>query len=330
MRRRPWYLIRRELNRFRQMGFGRFLAWEAWLLLTTYPRYRKDLAVFFGFMGKDGVLVKEIVGSRMYLDMRRDKGVSRELAFEGIREPLVTKALLNGLKPGATVVGIGSNVGYYALMEARLVGPEGWVYCIEPVPWTREVLKRNIVLNNYTNIEIFPFAIGEKTGKSPIYLPPKWNHASLLPPNASASGVSSLEVDVITLDDFIKGKKWPDLIRMDVEGYEYEIIQGMKGMLESGRPLSLLIELHQAPVTKALVQNLKQHDFRTKMVIHDEPSQFLVRNRLMRKVTEFVDMKRSGHNMKYGYLDMTIDDLLDNKFLTEGEYEGFHIWVERP
>jgi FkbM family methyltransferase len=328
--RRVFYLIGRELKRLRQVGPVRFFLWELWLLLTTYIRYRRDLTLFLRLGGKQKAVIKDVQGSRMHLDMQ-DRGISRDLAFDGVRERLSTEAIQSELKPGSVVVDIGANIGYYALMEARLVGPEGRVYAIEPVPRTREVLEHNIALNSYSNIETFPFAMGHQTCKGAIYVPPRWNHASLVPPHGAGppETVIRIDVDVLTVDDFMKGKRWPDLIRMDVEGYEYHILQGMKGMLASGRPLSLFIELHSVPTTRALLMTLKEFGFKAKKVINDGAPPMLIDNHMMKRVVEFIDSKRLGHDMKYGCLDLTLDDLLNHAFIAERKFENIHIWLER-
>jgi SAM-dependent methyltransferase len=115
-------LIRREVKRLGRVGPWRFLLWQLWLLLTSYPRWRRDLTLFFTLRGKKRVVIKEIRGNHMYLDVR-DTGASRDLAFEGVRERLSTEAVQRELKPGCVVIDIGANIGYYTLMEA-LVCPQ--------------------------------------------------------------------------------------------------------------------------------------------------------------------------------------------------------------
>jgi protein-L-isoaspartate O-methyltransferase len=81
----------------------------------------------------------------MYLRIR-DKGVSRQLALVGVREKFSTETLQGELREGDCVVDIGANIGYYALMEARLVGSYGKVYAIEPVSYNFQLLENNIQL----------------------------------------------------------------------------------------------------------------------------------------------------------------------------------------
>jgi FkbM family methyltransferase len=182
----------------------------------------------------------DVLGSQMTV-LRVDEGVSRELAVHRIHEPLATLMLQQYLKPGMTVVDVGSNIGYYALLESRLVEPGGKVIAIEPVPQNVEQLQRNIRINGRTNVEIHQLAIADRNGTSPMYLSARSNWHSLLPTASS----QTCEVAVSTLDDFLSDASLNsvDLIRMDVEGYEIKIIKGMRQVLNLYDP-HLLIEIH--------------------------------------------------------------------------------------
>ncbi len=77
----------------------------------------------------------------MYLDLVNE-GISRVLAIYGIREADHTQIMKRELKSGMAVLDIGSNIGYYPLLEASLVGTKGKVYAIEPDPRNIELLKK--------------------------------------------------------------------------------------------------------------------------------------------------------------------------------------------
>jgi FkbM family methyltransferase len=170
-----------------------------------------------------------------------DRGLSRELAAYRIHEPLASTLLEQTLRPGMTVVDIGSNIGYYALMESRLVGSSGKVVAIEPVPQNAAQLRDNVRSNGCDNIEIHQLAIGRQSGTQPVYLSGKSNHHSLLP----TPSVPTVMVEVATLDDLVSASRLSSvqLIRMDLEGYEVEILDGMRQTLQQYGP-RLLVELH--------------------------------------------------------------------------------------
>lgn len=172
----------------------------------------------------------------------KDPGISRELALYKVHEPLATKLLMETLKPGMNVVDIGGNIGYYAMLEARLVGPAGTVIAIEPMPLNSEMLCNNVQANGYRNIYIHKVAIGDRDGTALMYIAEKSNWHSLHPP---PSPKGEMKVPVYTLDSLLMPYNLPsvDLVRMDLEGYEILVIEGMQRTLERYGP-RLLVEIH--------------------------------------------------------------------------------------
>ena len=189
----------------------------------------------------NNILIRKVQGSKMYLNLK-DKGISKDLALDGIREPESTKMVKKIIKEGDTVVDIGANIGYYVLMESQLVGEKGKVYAIEPVPDNVNVLKNNIKLNNYANVKVFQMAIGNMDTTKKMHISSLSNWHSFI--NHKRGIIKAIDVKVVPLDKFLKDKEYPDFIRMDVEGYEYQILKGMKTILGKRKPLKLFIELH--------------------------------------------------------------------------------------
>jgi FkbM family methyltransferase len=186
-----------------------------------------------------------------------DHGISRELSVYQIHEPLTTELVKQFLKPGMNVVDIGGNLGYYALLEAQMVGDAGRVIAIEPVASNFAQLSSNVAANGYRNVILENVAIGTINGSAPIYLSKKSNWHSLQPVPWETSEVT---VRVSTLDSLLARHELPslDLIRMDLEGYEIKVIRGMKSTIKKYRP-RLLIELHPQVVgAQAMITFLKQ------------------------------------------------------------------------
>ncbi len=278
------------------------------------------------FKKTDEVIVRDIQGSRMCLDIR-DKGVSRELALAGVREGLLTRTLRGALKEGDCVVDVGANIGYYALMEARLLGPRGRVYAVEPVPHNMELLRKSIQLNGYENIETFQIGIGKDNGAATMYLSDHPNWCSFYPPRKI---IGTIEVEIASLDTFLRDKRRPDLIRMDTEGYEYEIIAGMSGVLESGIPLKLLIEFHPDLMGREraaeFLSNLKKHGFRLKKVIL-EPNIYPPHSGFLWGLVDFLNQRII--KMKFGAWDMTLDDLMSSEPVMSGKAGDPALFLER-
>jgi len=215
------------------------------------------LLPYLKLRSKNGLVLRQIQGSKMYLDTS-DPGISKELLFTGVHEELATKVLQKEVSSGMTVIDIGANLGYYALLEASIVGEEGQVYALEPVPANFNILLKNIKVNGYTNIKAYCKAVSSKSGTSTIALTDASNWGSML--DIKAQVVSEymkqkmhkltrqiIEIDTVNLDDFVEqeGINQINLIRMDIEGYEVEVIKGMlKTLKNTPSPLKLFFEIH--------------------------------------------------------------------------------------
>lgn len=171
-------------------------------------------------------------------------GISKTLAVYGVHEKLETALLRERLSPGMTAVDVGANIGYYALLEASLVGSRGRVYALEPFPRNYDLLVRNIRLNGFEG-RIHPFntAAGDAEGRARMYLGPSDNMHCLMHYDRPDTFNDHIDVDVVTLDRFLAGKAPVDFLRMDLEGYECQVLDGMKETLTTSRP-DLFFEVH--------------------------------------------------------------------------------------
>ena len=172
---------------------------------------------------------RKIHDYRMQLDLH-DPGISKTLAIIGKRELEHRFILQSELRPGMTVWDLGANLGYYALMEAEVVGPEGRVYAVEPVPANCDLLKRNVELNHREDvIEVFQMAISDRNGEADFHLSEMSNTHTFHPlsyrsgkPLRHLSG-KTLRVKTVDVPSFLQGKRPVDLVRMDIEGHEVEV-----------------------------------------------------------------------------------------------------------
>jgi len=218
---------------------------EIWLLPYLRLRTRR------------GLVLREIQGSKMYLDTC-DPGISRELILYGAHEALATKVVRRVLSSGMTVIDIGANLGYYALLEASLVGEEGQVYALEPVPENFEMLSKNIEVNDYKNVKAYCKAISSKSDVAEMALTHGSNWGSLFDTTAETASDyisqrmrkltrQTTKVNAVTLDEFLsaEGVNRVNFIRMDIEGYEVEAVKGMINTLRNTPPpIKLFFEIH--------------------------------------------------------------------------------------
>jgi FkbM family methyltransferase len=202
---------------------------------------------FLRWRQSKGYYARDVQGSKMYLAID-DPGVSRDLIIRGMREREETRMIQKTLKPGMTVIDIGSNIGYYAMMEARAVTETGHVYAIEPEPRNVELLHRNVKLNGYHHVDVFQAGVSDETGIAKLYVSKHSNLHNLLRPLHAKNEGSVVSIKVFCLDDFIEEQNINpsdiSFIRMDIEGYEVKALSGMQKILHMARSLNLFIEFH--------------------------------------------------------------------------------------
>ena len=116
------------------------------------------------YLFRKRAVVHRVLTFKMKLHLDQ-KGLSRELMVYGVHERLETQLVQEMVRPGMNVLDVGGNIGYYALLEARIVGRRGRVLVLEPAPKNSEKLKRNIALNGWSD-RVVPFnvAAGDADG----------------------------------------------------------------------------------------------------------------------------------------------------------------------
>jgi FkbM family methyltransferase len=140
------------------------------------------------------------------------------------------------INSGAVVLDIGANIGYYSILA---VPKAGSVYSFEPSKASITAFEKNIELNKITNISIQPYALSDRAEASSLYLSSQENSGMTglrKPHNFSGS---TEQVKVITLDDWMTGKKLNaiDIIKIDVEGAEVNVLKGAVTVLRQYQPV---------------------------------------------------------------------------------------------
>jgi FkbM family methyltransferase len=155
-----------------------------------------------------------------------------------VYEPELWRQVMSSLRPGDTIADVGAFIGLYSIAMAKQVAPIGHVFAFEPDPQNRRGLERNIVLNSVKErISVAPFAVGAR--RQTVQFSAGQSSES------SVARDGSISVDQITLDDFFE-RKGVDVLKVDVEGYEAEVLRGARSLLldKERRPRSVFIEVH--------------------------------------------------------------------------------------
>jgi FkbM family methyltransferase len=173
-------------------------------------------------------------GARM--NVRFPDTIQSYVYFFGVWEPAITAYLTRTLAAGDTVIDIGANVGYDTLLASHLVGPEGAVHAIEASPHVYGLLTQNLALNETANVTPHLMAVCACACEVPVYLHDACNlgGTTIMPAVARRRAVKlearvlGLPLTAILPEATILGAR---LIKIDVEGAEWPVVQGFAELL---------------------------------------------------------------------------------------------------
>lgn len=192
--------------------------------------------IFFQFFYLFKGVPFEIEGKKIRLDesLRR---------WNVITEKELQEALINNIKNGDVIVDVGANFGLHTLLAGKILGDRGHIYAIEPIPSNIKLLKRNIRLNHFNSrITIIEAALSNSNDAYIEMSLPKED--VVVSASIAKVGNKVIKVKNMRLDDFIEGTGIkPNLIKIDVEGAEYEVLKGAENVLKKYMPI-LLVEIH--------------------------------------------------------------------------------------
>ena len=188
------------------------------------------------------------------LDMQSEKDY-----WLGTYEPQLQQAIQRWVQPGDVVFEAGANVGYTSLCLGRAGGPQGRVYCIEPLPGNLTRLGENLALNkDVCQFNILPMAVAGQSGRAQFQVHASDDMGKLVgSAGREEKYQQSIDVETISLDDMVYKRSYPapDVIKMDIEGGEVLALPGMAQLLGEVRPL-VLLELHGPRSVQAAWQAL--------------------------------------------------------------------------
>jgi FkbM family methyltransferase len=244
-------------------------------MLRRAPRVARNVKRLIGLVlpqGPTWVRVRFGISQGMWMRLHLP---DEARLWRGEHELTVQKAILAAVHPGAVVYDIGAHAGSIALGVARLVGPSGRVVAFEADPKNVESLKENGSRNRVTaSLEVVHAAV--------------WSHSAINIPfrrggnRRSHGGVAtdsqhpvlgtgeSINVPAIALDDFIaNGGPAPQLVKVDVEGGEYEVLRGGTNLFTKQRPL-VIVEVHHRQAAEQIGTWQIEHRYGGRWIIPTE------------------------------------------------------------
>jgi len=205
------------------------------------------------YVGEQTLFIRLDGGRRIYIDSR-DSVIAPQLQTLGHWERDNTGIVRRLLKPGMRFVDIGANCGYFTLLAGSIVGEGGKVIAFEPQPRVFDLLNRSLRANGYVlrtvvhNVALgdhdhtarFRFRDGDFGGGS----------LHISDSRARAEHFSELDVPVRRADDLLRAHAPVDFIKIDAEGAEVAIIDGLSQTMAASPKLHILMEFNPGYINK--------------------------------------------------------------------------------
>ncbi|HEX4794665.1 MAG TPA: FkbM family methyltransferase [Humisphaera sp.] len=154
------------------------------------------------------------------------------------------EALARLLKPGDVFYDIGANVGFFAIIAARLVGPSGHVHAFEPFAGSAGAIRDNAARNGFVNVNVHECAVSDKEGQGELLVERGGTEFKLVDGAAPAPG-KKISVRIVQIDALLAAGTLPPprVVMIDAEGAEVNVLKGMWQTLAQHRPI-VLCEVH--------------------------------------------------------------------------------------
>ncbi len=207
---------------------------------------RRPRGQHYFFLEPDAGLVRLNTGQMLYVDPL-DEQICVDIIVRGAWEYWVSAVVLSLLRPGARVVEVGANVGYYTMVMAGRVGLDGRVTALEANPRLVELVRRSIRVNGFGDrVRLINHAAMDEPGVVDFVSFRRNSGGGHVPTVVGAHYSPSLgqpeayKVEAVRLDDLDCGRV--DLIRLDAEGSEPFILRGAAGILKANPNIVICME----------------------------------------------------------------------------------------
>ena len=239
------------------------------------------------WMGRGGVVMVEARGIPMFVHANTFETALYLKSFE----PYTAELFERAVRPGAVVVDIGAQFGYFSLIAARRGAT---VHAFEPEPSNLALLRRNVDHNGFGDrIRAVPKAVGARAETLDLHVyEGSDSHGIHRHPEAAVR--EKIRIECVTLDAYIEGRP-VDVIKMDIEGHEPYALSGMERTIAASPNLILFVEFAPELLRRA----------------GTEPGAFLDRLSALGFAVELIDEEerrlrraRAGESFETGYANL--------------------------
>lgn len=201
----------------------------------------------------DDTAIAIVLGKYMTWVDLRDKALSPHLMLQGYWEMWITSALARLTKPGTLAIDIGANLGYYTLLMADAVGASGRVIAFEPNPRLANMARTSAGINDFgSRVNVREEAVGHLTAAQMTLAIPRANpqNALIIQTEAQKQGFKNVhgdhaqfvQVKSISLDSLNLINV--GMVKIDVEGAEYNIWRGMQSTIDNNPGIKICLEFN--------------------------------------------------------------------------------------
>lgn len=170
------------------------------------------------------------------------------------------------VRPGTVVADIGANIGTHSLAMSKMVGPDGLVVAVEPMPFAFPLLSANLLINGCQNVVAINAGASNKNGWIDVpeilyEIPANFGAISMEGRTSELSSVSArAPVPQIRLDD-IPALRNAGLIKIDAEGMERSVLAGAREVIARNRPILYVENENPGEKSEALINSLLDLDY---------------------------------------------------------------------
>lgn len=267
-----WEILRRYNQKRKNVGHIKKLR-NAIIKDIDMVQYNNNNREYI-YIGNCKVLTRTIFGHKMFLDTR-DISITPHILLDGYWEMNVTNIITDIIKEGMNIVEVGTNIGYYSIVSASKIGKTGKIYAFEANPYIFEILHRNIDMNGFLDrTELINKVVMNRSGKVSFSMLKKHHGGSSIVKfsdrhlEKKREHVDINDIDAISLDEYFKNKNIKiDVIKIDAEGSEPYIFDGMKKLINDNPNIIIICEFNQYIISEAktdpkkFLEKIEQYGF---------------------------------------------------------------------
>jgi FkbM family methyltransferase len=166
-----------------------------------------------------------------------DNYIEWTIMSTGTYEDEINKLIRISLKPGDNSLDIGGNIGLQSIRMSQCVGDTGKVYAFEPLQYLQEKFRKNMALNKADNVTLIPFALSDVENETEFNINKNaWNQGTFSLNNSQGTDKQTILIKTADTLPQIKALSSLALIKIDVEGHEYQVLRGLAATLKQHKP----------------------------------------------------------------------------------------------